>query len=49
LASLRDGDQGNFRHIALVETSTSNLVHPITFGNYEVEKLLGWNEESGVM
>ena len=48
-APLRDGDFGSFRHVALVETSRSHIVHPITFGNFEVEEILAWDEAERIM
>jgi hypothetical protein len=32
-----------------VETARTHLVHPLTFGNFEVEEILGWNEASGMV
>lgn len=49
LVPLRDGDNGIFSQIGLIETVQSHLVHPITFGNFEVDEILAWNEDSGTM
>jgi hypothetical protein len=49
LAPLRDGDFGNFAHIALIETAYTHLVHPLTFGHFEVKKILAWDEDEGVV
>ena len=48
-APLRDGDFGSFRHVALVETARTHLVHPITFGRFEVEEIIAWDEDEGIV
>lgn len=49
LAPLRDGDFGNYAHIALIETNRTHIVHPLTFGHFEVEKILAWDEENDLV
>ena len=49
LAPLRDGDYGNYPHIALIETNRTHIVHPLTFGHFEVEKILAWDETNSLV
>ena len=49
LAPLRDGDYGNYAHIALIETNRTHIVHPLTFGHFEVEKILAWDETNSLV
>ena len=49
LAPLRDGDFGNYAHIALIETNRTHIVHPLTFGHFEVEKILAWDEDNDLV
>jgi len=46
---LRDGDSANFRQIALIENAHGHVVHPLTYGNYQVEEILAWNEDTGTV
>ena len=49
LAPIRDGDYGNYAHIALIETNRTHVVHPLTFGHFEVEKILAWDEDNNLV
>ena len=49
LAPLRDGDFGNYAHIALIQTNRTHIVDPLTFGHFEVEKILAWDEMEGLV
>ena len=49
LAPLRDRDYGNYPHIALIETNRTHIVHPLTFGHFEVEKILAWDETNSLV
>ncbi len=48
-APLRDGDFGNYAHIALIETAQSHVIHPLTFGHFVVEKIVAWDENQGLV
>ena len=45
LAPVRDGVFGDFRHLSLIETERTHLVHPITLGQFEVDKILAWDQK----